>query len=277
MSATIRLASMTMIHGGAWAADMRAQGLSTRTIDERTRIIRRVTSATGQAADAFTREALVSYLGAEEFSPNTRQSYWSALRAWHQWLLVTGRRTDDPTATMKKPKTPRGVPHPVSPEDLARLLTVDMWPSTRAMILLAAYAGLRVHEIAKIRGEDIHGDEIRVQGKGDRVDYLPLHPVLQDLARDMPRHGWWFPSPAHSTHHIDRASVSASISRAMRRAGVKGSAHWLRHFYGTQLLRTGTDIRTVQELMRHASLQTTARYTEVTDERRRAAVARLVA
>lgn len=273
----IPLRSSTMNATGAWRLAMQAEGKSKRTITERLRLLAAFEAETGTPAEDITARQIMDFLSDPALAQSSRGAYFAVFRAWCGYLVRSGQRADDPTAQLRAPKVPSGTPHPVSQDDLARLLAVPMWPSTKAMILLAAYAGLRVHEIAKIRGEDVHGDELRVHGKGGRVDYLPLHPVLQELAEQMPQHGWWFPSPARSTQHVKRASVSDAIGRAMRRAGVKGSAHWLRHYYGTQLLLTGADIRTVQELMRHASLQTTARYTAVTDERRRAAVARLVA
>jgi site-specific recombinase XerD len=69
--------------------------------------------------------------------------------------------------------------------------------------------------------------------------------------------------------------VSCAISIAMRRVGVPSTAHGLRHWFGTWLVRSGTDLRTAQTLLRHASLATTAIYVEVADDARRAAVLRL--
>ena len=261
--------------GAAWESDQRAQGLSKRTISERTRIIARVSTSTGEHPERFTREGLVGYLETPEFSPATRATYWAALRAWSAWLVLMGVRPDDPTATMRKPKVPRRMPHPITTAELERLLAARMWHSTRAAIMLGAYAGLRVHEIAQVRGEDVHGDQLRVQGKGGVVSWIPLNEQLQKLAERMPKVGWWFPSPADARFPVDRASVSTGISRVMRRAGVSGSAHSLRHWYGTELVRAGVDLRTVQELMRHSSLATTAIYTAVDDGQRRAGVARL--
>lgn len=69
--------------------------------------------------------------------------------------------------------------------------------------------------------------------------------------------------------------MSAILAAAMRRAGIDGTGHKLRHWYGTTLLISGADIRTVQDLMRHASVQTTEIYTHSTDRRRAAAIAAL--
>ena len=103
------------------------------------------------------------------------------------------------------------------------------------MVLLAALAGLRVHEIAKVRGEDVDIDDrtLRVTGKGGRSDTLPLHPLLVAAALTMPTRGWWFPANSRRPgDHVHPKSVSDIIGQAMRRAGIVGTPHALRHSYG---------------------------------------------
>lgn len=141
------------------------------------------------------------------------------------------------------------------------------------MVLLAALAGLRVHEIAKVRGDDfdLERGTLTVVGKGNKRATIPLHPILLDLVPTMPA-GYWFTHWETPDEPISGKSCGQAISRAMQRAGVEATAHQLRHWYGTSLLESGADLRTVQELMRHESLATTQVYTRVTSERRRAAI-----
>lgn len=141
------------------------------------------------------------------------------------------------------------------------------------MVLLAALAGLRVHEIAKVRGDDfdLERGTLTVVGKGNKRATIPLHPILLDLVPTMPA-GYWFTHWESPDEPIAGKSCGQAISRAMARAGVAATAHQLRHWYGTSLLESGADLRTVQELMRHESLATTQVYTRVTSERRRAAI-----
>lgn len=201
-------------------------------------------------------------------------TYHSALTAWFLWLQVQGHRIDNPMVKIGKPKRPRSEPRPITNSDLCRVLGVRMHRRTRAMILLAAFAGFRVHEIARVRGEhiDLIDRRITVHGKGDVTVTLPLHHRIVEHAYrfDMPRTGWWFPGSDRG--HQRRESVGGSIKDAMTRAGVQGSAHQLRHWFASELLANGVDLRTVQELMRHASVASTQIYTKVTDERRIAGI-----
>lgn len=145
------------------------------------------------------------------------------------------------------------------------------------MILLALLAGLRVHEIAKIRGEDfdLMAGLLWVRGKVRKLKSVPLHPRLVELASEMPAEGWWFPMRGAPSEHVHAKSVSDVVGRTMRRAGVNGTPHALRHWFGSTLLDEDVDIRVVQELMRHKSIASTQVYTAVPTGRRREAVGRL--
>lgn len=116
---------------------------------------------------------------------------------------------------------------------------------------------------------------IWVKGKGKRLKSVPLHPELIEIASEMPGAGWWFPMRGYESEHVLPKSVSDIIGRTMRRAGVRGTPHCLRHWYATTMLENGVDIRVVQELLRHKSLATTQIYTKVPDGQRHDAIAGL--
>lgn len=259
-----------------WQTSMQAEGLSERTWTDWPAIVRRAAKHTGQHPGGFTTAALTGYLASHR-NANTKATYYRGLAAFHAWLVRSGHRDDDPMATIRPPRVPRGVPHPVTTAGLERLLSIPLHRRTRSMVLLGAYQGLRVHEIARVRAEDLDHDEhtLRVLGKGSVEALLPLHPMVAAAAVGMPRRGWWFPAYADKRRPIHAASVSLTISQAMDRAGVPGSAHALRHWYATHLLRNGADAVTVQQLMRHASLATVAIYTQVDFAQMRAASDRL--
>lgn len=276
MGTVVPLRSVSMNDLGDWVAGMRMQGLSERTITERVGLVRRMAADTGVEPIDLGREQVRAYFGRSlPWSQATRATYWCHAAAWLAWLRDEGLRDDDPLQGMRRPKAVKGSPHPVSDEDFARLLATRMWPSTRAQILLAAFCGFRAGDIAAMRGEQVWGGEVHIVGKGGREAAIPLHPRIEALAATMPAVGWWFPSPADAAQHIAAASVSAGLSRVMARAGIPGTGHWLRHRFGTELLRAGVDLRTVQELMRHASLATTQIYLGVASDAKRDAILRL--
>jgi site-specific recombinase XerD len=222
---------------------------------------------------------IVKWLGRHpDWSGSTAATYNSYLRAWFGWLAVMGHRTENPMLKVASPRYPDRLPRPVSDDDLVLLLSAPMHKRTRVMIMLAALAGLRVSEIARVRGEDIDmaAPRIYIFGKGGTKSWLPLHPLLVAAAQIMPERGWWFPANSRRPgDHIHSKSVSDIIGQAMRRAGARGTPHALRHWNGTTLLDDGADLRTVQELLRHKQLNTTAIYTKVPDLRRHDAVNRL--
>lgn len=253
---------------------------SPRTTVERIRVINLFAAETG--CNPVTAKAPVimrwQQSHADDWSDSTAATYHSYLRSWFKWLIVQEHRIDDPMLKLGSPKYPDRIPRPVPDDGLVRLLTTPMHHRTRVMILVAALAGLRVSEVARVRGEDIDMDKhlIYVVGKGKKHDALPLHPLLAEAALTMPRRGWWFPANSRRPgHHVRGKSVSDIIGQAMRRAGTSGTPHSLRHWYGTTLLDEDIDVRVVQTLLRHRSLATTAIYTKVPDQRRHDAVGRL--
>ncbi|MEP9391204.1 tyrosine-type recombinase/integrase [Gordonia sp. VNK1] len=267
-----------MVHLDAWRVWQHAQRLSLVTITERIRVV----ALFGAEMDVEPARScdgdIVGWLHSHpEWSDSTVTTYHSYLSSWFKWLQVTDRREDNPMMKVGTPHYPDRQPRPVSDDDVVRLLSTRMWRSTRVMILLALLAGLRVSEIARVRGEDVDAGAgvLWVKGKGRKVRSIPLHPTLIEAASTMPAKGYWFPMRGHPHTPMHGKSVSDVVSRTMRRAEVPGTPHCLRHWYATTLLDDGADLRTVQELMRHKTIQSTAVYTKVPDARRKSAVARL--
>lgn len=255
---------------------MQGQGLSTRTITERIRVINQVTTATGTDPAALTPHAISAWLATLP-SATTKNAYFTVLRAWSRWLVQSDHRTDDPTTRVPRPKTPAGHPRPVTDAQLDAVLALPLRQDTRTKIILAAWAGMRVHEIAKIKGEDISpvAGTITITGKGGRTDTLPAHQLILQQASLYPRKGFWFPSPRNPTVPVRAKTVSVVISQAFDRADAPATAHQLRHYFATSLLRAGTDSRVVQSLMRHESLATTGRYLAVDADQQRTALSGL--
>ncbi|WP_396659504.1 tyrosine-type recombinase/integrase [Microbacterium sp.] len=245
---------------------MQAQGLSERTITERLGTVRHMLSCASVMPLALAPAHIQQYLS-RPMSPATRATYHASIRAFCAWMQRTGVRPDNPADQTPRPRRPKSRPRPVEDAQLIAMLEAANRRRTRTYILLGALAGLRVHEIAKVRGEDIdpYTHVLTVVGKGGRVGQIPLHEMLVEEARRYPSNGYWFPAYQKQTGaaHVGPHAVSAAISGAMRRAGIAGKPHQLRHYYGTALVRAGVHMRIVQELMRHATPATTAIYTEV--------------
>ena len=262
-----------------WALWQRAGRRSQRTVEERSRVIGQFLRETGIDPLASKPMDIARWMAMhEDWSQSTAATYYSYLMSWHKWLVMMDYRSQNPMHKTQTPKRPERSPRPVADSELVALLKIRVNHRTKVMILLAALAGMRVAEVARVQGEDVDLDanRIHVTGKGAKRAWIPLHPILREIAEQMPKTGHWFPGNSRRAgQHIRSKSVSDIIGQAMKRAGVRGTPHSLRHWYATTLLSDGADLRTVQELMRHSSIQTTQIYTQVPDARRTAAVDRL--
>lgn len=206
----------------------------------------------------------------------TRRTYYNHLTSIYAYLIEIGEMTVSPLARMKAPTEPIPNPNPLTDAELRRVLAAaDLRMQT--WLLLGALAGLRAHEIAQVHGRDVGTDTLFVCGKGGQEALLPLHPILREVADNYPPDDWWFPSPHHGRDHVSMSLVSNSIRAHFRACGItgKGATHRLRYSYGTNLARSGANMRVVQDLLRHKRLATTERYIRVEDAERRAAIAAL--
>lgn len=247
-----------------WISWQRMQNLSERTISERLFTVRAFFDMQGCTPRTMSTMDIARFCGRRELSASSKHTYHGELRAFSVWMTKIGVRSDDPSAAAPVPKRPKSRPRPIPLATVRAIFASINRERTRAYFMLAVLAGLRVHEVAKVRGEDF--DLVRgaltVTGKGGKTQLIPLAPELRELAERMPRVGYWF--PAYTIEGcVTRAAVGRAIKNAMIRAGFPDLVpHQLRHSYGTELLRSGADLRTVQELMRHDDLNTTQGYTD---------------
>lgn len=225
--------------------------------------------------DGVTAANIQEFLGRPAQSTAKPKSRWSKA-TYHahltdlcKWLVATGYLEESPMEAVKSTKRPAPAPRPLSEVEAQRVLSV-VEGETRDWLLCAMLAGLRVSEIAKLRGEDISVDGIYVLGKGDVAATLPCHPDLWEMAQRYPRQGYLW--PGSDDGHINAQNISLTVGRLFRSLGISGSIHRGRHYYATTLLRQGVNIRKVQKLMRHARLETTATYTAVDEDELRDAI-----
>jgi integrase len=264
-----------------FAAHGRSAGHSAdNTICDWVRIIGRMLREVGQPPLEITTGQLVNWLAQPDWKPWTRITYRNAIRAYFRCLQVAGCRPDDPAAGLRPIRRPPLVPKPVTDEDL-RLALARSDPWWGLVIVLAAFAGLRAAEIARLRREDITEESITVRsGKGGKDAILPCHPRIWALVADLPP-GPVLTSPA-TGKPITGGYLSSRQSDHWRSIGLPHiHLHRFRHWYGTNLLRAkehggaGASMRTCQELLRHAALSSTAVYTQVSDRERTAAIGAL--
>jgi integrase/recombinase XerD len=255
----------------AYAEWMRSWGARPRTIDARIGIARsRLRDWAG--LDGLTAKNIREWLARPQLKSDwSRATYYGHIKAFCDWLYLEGIVDENPIANVRQPTPPKSVPRPLSEAEVRRVLEVAKGDE-RAWLLLALNAGLRAHEIAKLKGEDVTETSIYVVGKGGKPALLPTHPDVWALAEQYPRQGWWFP---YNGDHIPGRLISLSVGKLFDDLGIEGSLHRCRHSYATRLLRAGVHIRRVQKLMRHANLDTTAAYTAVDEDELREAVLRL--
>jgi integrase len=168
-------------------------------------------------------------------------------------------------------RTPRKLPVVLSADEVVAFLEAVPGLKARAALTTAYAAGLRASEAAGIKVANIDSRRmvIRVeQGKGGRDRYVMLSPQLLGILRSY----WKLTRPAHwlfpgrdGEHPIGPTVLHAACRSACAGSGLskRVTVHTLRHSFATHLLESGTDIRIIQALLGHSSLNTTARYTQV--------------
>lgn len=240
---------------------------------------------------------LRAYLGELDqarYARATVSRHLSSLRGFYGWMQMAGLRRDDPADALSGPKQKRHLPHVVKPAEMAALMAVhgplDAAGNPREQtiadmrdqaILEFLYAcGARISEAANLTlGQlDFAGRQVRVMGKGRKERIIPLHDLCIEALvryRDEARPQLLNGRASDRFFIADRGGpMSADSMRimfkdAVRRAGLdeRTSPHDMRHSFATDLLDGEADLRSVQEMLGHASLSTTQIYTHLSPKR----------
>ena len=257
---------------------LEAEGMARSTIDARRRVCGAVDRALPYGLCNASTDELAAYFARPGWKQWTRATYFGHVAGLYRWATagLDPYLTLDPMAPLRRPRTPRGVPHPVTTDELRRVFA-HVRPFWRRVILLAAYAGLRRAEIVSLRREDVTSERVRViDGKGGRDGYVPMHPFIWENVAGAP--GGLLVIGERLGRPIAPGRLSLMARKFFDSIGLPDvTLHDFRHWYGTELLRAGADLRTVQECLRHDSLSSTAIYTQVDSARRVAAIASLPA
>jgi len=204
----------------------------------------------------------------------------AAVRGFFTFLVTSGRLRKDATAGIATPKTRRKLPARLSLDEVDRLLTTPAADAfgglrDRAILELLYSSGLRVSELTGLdwTAVDTDAETVRVLGKGRKERIVPVgRPALRALAAyraACAEHAWPVRSGPVFRNARGGRLTSRSVARSMERYVVasgtttKATPHALRHTFATHLLGGGADLRAIQELLGHASLSTTQRYTHV--------------
>jgi integrase/recombinase XerC len=235
-------------------------------------------SALAKLAPADIR-AFITHRRAEGLGPGGVQRALAAIRSLYRFLAREGILENAAPQGVRSPRLPKRLPRPLSRDDVARALEVARdndvdWIGRRdaALLTLLYGAGLRISEALSLKRGDVPlGETLTILGKGRKERAVPVLPLVQgavaDYADKIP-----FSGEATAPLFLSRRGRPMSAREAqglMQRLrgslglSEKATPHALRHSFATHLLQGGGDLRSVQELLGHASLSTTQVYTAI--------------
>ncbi|HEX5822612.1 MAG TPA: tyrosine recombinase [Solirubrobacterales bacterium] len=205
----------------------------------------------------------------------------AAIRAFYGALVRSGEMTANPADLVATPKQDRKLPRVLSREEMQNLLDgipagTPLEMRDRAMLELAYSCGLRAEEVVNLKMDspDFDGERLRIEGKGGKTRLVPMgEPAQAALTRYLERGRRTLVGVgsedallvSKSGRRLHPSDVRRRLERWVREAAIAGgvSPHALRHSFATHLLEGGADLRSIQELLGHASLSTTQVYTQV--------------
>ncbi len=171
-------------------------------------------------------------------------------------------------SNIKTPKKTRRIPEVLTKEEIKSLINASNSPKNKIMIEFLYSSGLRVSELANLKVKELNLEEktgLLRFGKGGKDRFFIMSEILvKDLKEYLKDHSSEYLFPGFNGA-ISTRSIQKAIQRAAKRAKInkKVYPHLLRHTFATHLLESGVDIRHIQELLAHSSLQTTQFYTQV--------------
>ena len=250
-----------------------------------------------QATHRDFRRFLSSLSGAG-YAKTTVNRRLSAVRSFYSWLVREGVIESNPAAVVSSPKLPKPLPHVLSQEDVEKLLkcadaSTPAGALDAALVELLYASGARIGEVASLDVDriDFSDKSVRLFGKGSKERIVPLYPAALRaldayLAHARPvllanhKGGLAAEEAADAQRalfinargaRMSERSLRAHFEKLLARAGLAGMAtpHTMRHTFATEVLDGGADLRSVQEMLGHASLSTTQIYTHLTPERLR--------
>ena len=273
----------------AFTLEQRARGVSAHTLRaQKGDLGKLLAHAAGRAWPDWgvkprTLRGFALELGERGLDPASQARILSTVRSFFGWLFETQRIAADPSAGLHNPKLPKRLPAFLTEgesQDLLNLPAPVDFPGARLCCLLELLyaAGLRVSELTGLDLQDLlrEARTLRVLGKGRKERLVPYHEKAAAALEVYLEHRGAFlathalpPTAALFLNQrggrLTPTSVRGFLAKALERAAVRArvSPHALRHSFATHLLNHGMDLRAIQELLGHASLSTTQRYTHL--------------
>lgn len=245
----------------------------------------------GAGASRVSTRVVRSYLAwlhEQGYAKSTVARRMASVRSWFRFLCRQGALASNPADGLRGPRQDKKLPHFMSEDDMTRLLetpegVTPLGLRDRAILETLYSAGLRVSEVVGLELNDIDFDAgiVMVRGKGKKERLALVGGKAQAAlkawlnARDLLLEGRLARAAAvflnKNGTRLTTRSVGRMLEKYLAQAGLdpRSSPHTLRHSFATHLLDRGADIRSVQELLGHASLGTTQIYTHVTTHRLR--------
>lgn len=199
------------------------------------------------------------FLARPGWSAETQKSARTAVVGFYRWAHAEGLVDADPAARLASVSVPAGVPRP-APDAVLRSALALAEPRERLMVLLAAYAGLRCCEIARVHRDDLSAGLLWVHGKGGKVRVVPVeHPEL--VAAFARAEGFLFPGQRDG--HLAAGTVTKLLS-ALLPDGWTG--HTLRHRFATRSYAVHSDLLALGRVLGHSRPETTQRYVMLSND-----------
>ncbi len=262
------------------------RGLSPNTVEAYLSDLRQFAAHLKKAGIAFEKidsRALENYFWKLKTEKNLSAASlfrkMEAIKSFYVFLVSDKKIEKSPAASFRSPKMPQRLPKTLSVPEVESLLRAEDFKTfeelrRRAMLELLYAAGMRVSEILALKSDAINFQDgwVRVFGKGSKERLIPIHATaIAWLKRYAELRDARFPRQDAAEFFLSRRGKKLSrvqFWREMRDLGRKVGIsnlhpHLFRHSFATHLLQNGADLRSVQELLGHASLSTTEIYTSV--------------
>lgn len=250
-------------------ADMVLRGLAVRTRKSYLESVAGFARFHGRSPERITEPECQSYLLHLLQERKLAHSSCNVVASALQFLYRVTLKQPEARFKLPRPRVPQRLPQILSREEVAAILENAANLKHRAFLMTTYGAGLRLSEACHLQIGDIDSDRMTLrveQGKGAKDRYTLLSPgLLKELRRYWLVHRptlWLFARPRNAQMPMLPKSAHRIYHAAKARAGITkaGGIHALRHAFATHLLEAGTDVHTIQRLMGHGDLSTTARY-----------------